>query len=271
MKAATPIGILVATIGVLGGAMMEGTSPMALLNIPAIMIVLIGTLGATIASVGLVEIKKVPKLYMTTFSPPSHDPAAVVRELVSHADRARRDGLLALESEIESIEDEFTRKGLQLVVDGTDPELVREILEAEIDGTAARHKTAAASFEKAGGYAPTMGIIGTVFSLVHVLQNLDQPETLGPMISGAFIATLLGVASANMVFLPMHVRLKGLSEEEQEARSMALEGILAIQAGDNPRIVAEKLISYVPPADRDAARETNKPDLRAVEDAAQAA
>jgi chemotaxis protein MotA len=113
-----------------------------------------------------------------------------------------------------------------------------------------RHAAAVQPFDKAGGYAPTMGIIGTVFGLVHVLSNLDAPETLGPSISAAFIATLVGVASANCIYLPVSSRLKQLSAEELHFRNMTLEGILAIQAGDNPRVVAEKLIAYVPPAQR---------------------
>jgi chemotaxis protein MotA len=128
-----------------------------------------------------------------------------------------------------------------------------------------RHKAGWGVFEKAGGFAPTMGIIGTVMGLVHVLENLSAPETLGPSISGAFIATLIGVGSANVVFLPVANRLKGLSEEELEARTLVVEGILAIQSGDNPRVVAEKLISFVPPAERDAADSGDGPALHAVE------
>ena len=149
-----------------------------------------------------------------------------------------------------TIEDPFTKKGLQLVVDGTDPDLVADILEAENDAMRKRHAAAVQPFEKAGGYAPTMGIIGTVFGLVHVLGNLDKPETLGPSISAAFIATLLGVASANVIYLPIAARLKQLSGEELHARALIVEGILSIQAGDNPRVVQEKLITFVPPAQR---------------------
>ena len=122
---------------------------------------------------------------------------------------------------------------------------MREVLEAEIDGMSARHHAGALPFEKAGGFAPTMGIIGTVMGLVHVLQNLAAPSTLGPAISSAFIATLLGVGSANVMFLPIANRLKALSAEEVELRMLTLDGILAVQAGDNPRVVAEKLDSYV--------------------------
>jgi len=183
-----------------------------------------------------------------------------VVELVGYAESARRDGLLALDEVTASIEDPFTKKGLQLVVDGTDPDLVADILEAENDAMRKRHSAAVQPFDKAGGYAPTMGIIGTVFGLVHVLGNLDQPATLGPMIAAAFIATLLGVASANVVFLPAGARLKQLSQEELHARSLIVEGILSIQAGDNPRVVQEKLITFVPPAlrvDADQAKSAN--------------
>ena len=173
-------------------------------------------------------------------------------QLVALADRARREGLLALDAQLGDIEDPFTRNALQLVVDGTDPEMVHTILEAEIDGMAARQAAGAAPFEKAGGFAPTMGIIGTVLGLVHVLQNLAAPSTLGPSISAAFIATLMGVGSANVVFLPIANRLKAISAEEAELRMMTLEGILSIQAGDNPRLVSEKLMSYVPPLEREA-------------------
>ena len=147
-----------------------------------------------------------------------------------------------------TIEDPFTKKGLQLVVDGTDPDLVADILESENDAMRKRHAAGVQPFDKAGGYAPTMGIIGTVFGLIHVLSNLDKPATLGPSISAAFVATLLGVASANVIYLPISARLKQLSQDELHARSLIVEGILSIQAGDNPRVVQEKLITFVPPA-----------------------
>lgn len=127
---------------------------------------------------------------------------------------------------------------------------MREILEAEIDGMTTRHAAGATAFEKAGGFAPTMGIIGTVMGLVHVLQNLSNPSSLGPAISTAFIATLLGVGAANVIFLPVGARLRALSSAEAELRILTLEGILAVQAGDNPRVVGDKLSSYVAPAER---------------------
>jgi chemotaxis protein MotA len=269
MKAATVIGIVVAILGILGGAMMEGTSPAAFMNIPAILLVFGGTLGVTMASVGMETMKKVPGLYKRAFSAEPPALGAKVGLIVGFAERARRDGLLALESEVDTIDDAFTRKGLQLVVDGTDPDMLREIMETEIDAMSARHKAGASCFKQAGGYAPTMGIVGTVMGLVHVLSNLAHPEMLGPAISSAFIATLFGVGCANVVFLPVAARLQALSEEEVEERTLLLEGIMAIQSGDNPRVVAEKLMSFVPPAQRDEAQNAD-PKLAAVPAAAAA-
>ena len=250
MKAATVIGIVVAAFGILVGGIMSGTSPASFIDIPAFLIVLGGTLGATLASVGMDSFKRVPTLYKLAFSPPELDVTGRVQQLVGFAEQARREGLLALDAQTKEIEDDFTRKGMQLVVDGSDPELVADVLDAEIEGMRARHHEGAMPFEKAGGFAPTMGIIGTVMGLVHVLANLSAPSTLGPAISSAFIATLMGVSSANVVYLPVANRLKSLSKQEVELRNLTLEGILAVQAGDNPRVVAEKLGSFVPPAER---------------------
>jgi chemotaxis protein MotA len=240
----------VAAVGILLSAMMDGTSPAAFMNMPALIIIIAGTAGATMASCGMDGMKKIPALYKLVISAEPVDVQGRVSLLVSLAEQARREGLLALDAQIADIEDEFTKKGLQLVVDGTDPELVRAILEAEIDGMAARHHAGVLPFEKAGGFAPTIGIIGTVMGLVHVLQNLSAPATLGPSISSAFIATLMGVASANVIYLPVANRLKAMSASEVELRTLTLEGILSVQAGDNPRVVADKLTSFVAPAER---------------------
>jgi chemotaxis protein MotA len=248
MKASSVIGVVVGCLGIAMGATMEGSQIMAVLNPSAMLIVLVGTLGATITGTSFDTVKAIPKLYKKAFSPDVLDLNGRVTELVGYAEQARRDGLLALDEQLAGVEDPFTKKGLQLVVDGTDPELVADVLEAENDAMRKRHQAGAQPFEKAGGYAPTMGIIGTVFGLVHVLGNLSQPASLGPSISAAFIATLLGISSANLFYLPIASRLKQLSAEELHFREMTLEGILAIQAGDNPRVVAEKLTAYVPPA-----------------------
>jgi chemotaxis protein MotA len=277
MKASTAIGIAVAIALILMAGMVEGVSPVALINIPAALVVFGGTLGAIFAGVGMARFKLVPKLYKKSFSNEPPDLGAKVTELVVFAERARKDGLLALEEEIENIDDEFMRKGMQLVVDGTDPDLLREILESDVDAMAARHKLGSQVFEKAGGIAPTIGVLGTVISLIHVLGNLSAPETLGPAISGAFLATLYGVGSANLVFLPVCYTLQAMSQAEVASRNLVIEGILAIQAGDNPRVIQQKLLSFVPPAERQAVESgAGKPELKlaaepAAEPAAQAA
>jgi chemotaxis protein MotA len=265
MKAATAIGIGVALGGLVLGMLMEGSSPTALINIPAFLFVVVGTFGATLAGTTMNRMKAAPRLYKLAFSPPELDLPKRVDLMVQYAERARRDGLLALDDQLDQIDDEFTRKGFQLVVDGTDPDLVREILENEIDAMAARHGAAVRPFRKAGGFSPTLGIIGTVLGLIHVLENLSAPETLGPSISAAFIATLFGVGMANIVFLPVANKLDEISEEEIELRSVTLEGVLAVQAGDNPRVVAEKLRAFIPPAERGKERSDSAPQDAAPE------
>jgi chemotaxis protein MotA len=255
MKASTAIGIGLAIVGLLMGALMEGSQIAAFIDPPAILIVFGGTLGATLASTSMESVKRIPSLYKRAMSAEHQDPAGRVEVLVELADKARREGLLALESGVGEIDDEFTRKGLQLVVDGTDPEVILQVLENEIDGASGRAVADRTIFEKAGGFAPTMGILGTVLGLVHVLQNLDQPSTLGPAISGAFIATLYGVGSANVIFLPVAAKLHHIADAETSLRELTIEGLLAIQAGDNPRVVADKLEAFVPPEDRKAAKE----------------
>ena len=259
MKASTAIGIGLACAGLLMGAMMEGSQIGSFIDPAAILIVFGGTLGATLASTSLESIKRIPGLYRRAMSATHHDMSGRVDLLVSLAEKARREGLLALESGVADLDDGFTRKGLQLVVDGTEPELILQVLENEIDGASGRAAADRAIFEKAGGFAPTMGILGTVLGLVHVLQNLDQPATLGPAISGAFIATLYGVASANVVFLPVASKLHHIADAETSLRELTIEGLLAIQAGDNPRVVADKLEAFVPPEERRAVKAAAAP------------
>jgi chemotaxis protein MotA len=255
VKFGTAVGIVISCVGIAMGATMEGTNVAVVLNVPAILIVLVGTFGASIAACGLEIHLKLPQLFKKAIMPDDLDLVGRVNEIVGYAEKARRDGLLALDEAVKEIKDPFTQKGVQLVVDGTDPDLVGAVLEAENDAMRQRHALGRAPFMQAGGYAPTMGIVGTVFGLVNVMNNLNQPSTLGPLIAAAFLATLMGVGSANIVFLPMANRLKELSQAEMHFREMTLEGILGIQAGDNPRVIAEKLMAYVPPAQRPSEEE----------------
>jgi chemotaxis protein MotA len=250
MKFGAIIGIVISCVGVAMGATMEGTNVMVVINVPAILIVLVGTLGATMAACGLPSMIRLPKLYMKCLMPEDLDLVGRVNEIVGYAEKARRDGLLALDEAVKEIKDPFTQKGIQLVVDGTDPDLVAAVLDAENEAMRKRHGFGRAPFMQAGALAPTMGIVGTVFGLVNVMNNLNNPSSLGPLIAAAFLATLIGVGSANVVFLPLANRLKELSEAELHFREMTLEGILGIQAGDNPRVIAEKLMAFVPPSER---------------------
>jgi chemotaxis protein MotA len=252
VKAISAIGIGLAVGAILMSAMMDGTQIPAFINIPAALLVFGGTLGVTMAGTSMEQMKLTPKLYKLAFSPPEYKLRERVALLVNFAEMARKEGLLALDDELQNVDDDFTRKGMQLVVDGTDPELVGTILEIELEAMGARHAKGVEPFEKAGGFGPTLGITGTVMGLIHVLQHLAAPSTLGPAISSAFIATLYGVGSANVIFLPVANKLKFLSSQEQELGWLTIEGILAIQAGDNPRVVESKLMSYVAPAERDA-------------------
>lgn len=238
------IGIFVALGALLLGTLIEGGSPAAYANPSAILIIFGGTFGATIASFSMPQFLTFPKLFALAIKTrPSSAPETRDR-LVAFAERARREGLLALESDVDQVDDPFLRKGLQMVIDGLEPDVVEEILELDTEAMQRRHAGGAALFTAMGGYAPTMGVIGTVMGLVNVLGNLDDPGQLGESIAVAFIATLIGVASANIVWLPIASALKANSAHEVSERRMAITGILAIQAGDNPRIVAQKLDSF---------------------------
>lgn len=270
----TIIGLSVALLCILGAGIVEsgGISILiALLNPPAFMIVMGGTMGTVITSFPLERVKQMPKVIGAAFKTSTNSERDLVNLFVGLAERARREGLLALETEAQGITDHSIQKGVLLVVDGTDPELVREIMEADVASLSERHEGKYAMFEAAGGYAPTMGIIGTVMGLINVLSHLDKPSELGHSIAGAFIATLYGILFANVFFLAIGQRLKQRNKEEVARRQLAVEGVLAVQAGDNPRIVREKLEAFLPLHERgeEAAAATTDADGAPV--AAQAA
>jgi chemotaxis protein MotA len=250
MDIATVIGLLAAIGCVLGSALMEGASIGSLIQIPAAVLVFGGTLGATMASVSLKEMTGLIGVTMKAFLNKPHDPKHVIEELVKLAERARREGLLVLEEAARNLDDPFLKKGLGLAVDGVDPQTLRTILELEVENLAQRHAVGIHIYNSMGGLSPTMGVIGTVIGLVHMLENLSEPGKMGHAIAAAFIATLYGVMVANLAFLPLAGKLKVLSDEEIHGRRMVTEGILSIQAGDNPRVVQEKLNAFLPPKQR---------------------
>jgi chemotaxis protein MotA len=239
------IGLAIAFAGVIGGLYLEGSSIGKYYGPSAAVIVLGGTFGVTIASVGLSTFLELPATFMRAMKYESMDRVRSIKTLVGFAEKARREGLLVLEDDLRSTNDDFLRRGVQLVVDGTDPELVKEILRTEVDSLYEERHQGAKTWEMMGGYSPTLGIVGTVIGLVLVLSNISDPGSLAASIAVAFIATLYGVGSANLVFLPVGAKLQGCGDDEVAGKELLIEGILAIQSGDNPRIVEEKLVAFL--------------------------
>jgi chemotaxis protein MotA len=253
MDLATLLGIGLGIIAILTGNIMEGGSPTALLLIPPMLIVFGGTIGAAVAGGTMDDAKKSVLALKHAFTAKPTPPADLVPVVVTLADKARREGLLALEDALAEVNDPFLERGVSLAVDGTDPEELREIMESEVYAKKLTDKQSAKFYNDMGGYAPTIGIVGTVMGLVHVLENLSQPEKLGHLIAGAFVATLWGVLSANMIWLPIGNRIKRLSDLETGRMELVIEGVMAIQAGSNPRTVAQRLRSLLPESDREPA------------------
>lgn len=253
MDIATPVGIVLALIAVIVSYILEGGSPAVFLAPPAILLVILGTFGVALASNRMSDMGGICKAALGALKPGGGAPrgAATVNELMGYADTARQEGLLALEEKVKTIEDPFLRRGLELVIDGTDSQEVSDALGEEIEAQRERHKVAAKFFADMGAFAPTLGIIGTVLGLVHALENLSDPSKLGHSISAAFLATLWGVISANVAFLPLANKLKRMSTVEVNHRQLLIQGVLAIQAGSSPRAVGERLKSSLPPKERD--------------------
>jgi chemotaxis protein MotA len=243
---ATSIGIVGALGIIVLSNILEGGTPSHLILLPPMLLVFGGTIFATLASGTLGDAKAAVVAAKSAFVGGPKSAGDVVPAVVSLAEKARREGLLSLEDQIKELDDEFLVKGVTMAIDGTDPEEVREILEAEMYAKKKADKQSAKFFADAGAYAPTIGIVGTVMSLVHVLGNLDKPDELGHMIAAAFLATLWGVLSANVMWLPISSKLKRISELEASQMEIVIEGVAAIQAGANPRLIAQKLTSLLP-------------------------
>lgn len=255
MDPATLIGVTLGFVAVFGTQILEGGNPMSIMLFPPLFLIFVGSAGASLASNTMAGAITSMKWLVYAMTAKKTDLDAVVEPLVKMAERARREGLLALEAEMEKVDDPFMRKGLQMAVDGTDPDDLYEILSAEVKAKKASAKIGASFWNDAGGYAPTIGIIGTVVGLVHVLENLSEPDKLGHLIAGAFVATLWGVMTANMMFLPFGKRIVAVATNEAARMELIIDGVLAIQAGSNPRIVATKLRSKMTPPGPTAAKE----------------
>jgi chemotaxis protein MotA len=248
------VGLGVCLLGVFGSAVMHGIQPMFLfMEVGSLMIVVLGSMGATITSFPFEATKNLSKYVKKVMKGDEVVSASqTIDQIVKLTNRARAEGLLALEEEAKGIEDPFFRKGIELAVDGTDPEALQKTLNSEIGAMRERHKVGQSYCMQAGVFAPTFGIIGAVFGLMATMAKLSHPEAVGEGIAGAFVATFWGVFLANGVWLPFSNKLKQFSQAEVAHKQLIVEGIMAIQAGVSPRVVEELLKSHVPPSERQA-------------------
>jgi chemotaxis protein MotA len=247
---ATIIGIVLALGSILGGQVLEGGHPGSIIQLTAFVIVMGGTLGAVCVQNPLSVVLKGFSLLKLGITDPKHDNKGTITTIIDLANVSRKQGLLALEGRLKDIHDPFFRKGVQLIVDGTDPKAVHEILEIDVEFQEEEGLKAAKVWEAAGGYAPTIGIIGAVLGLIHVMENLADPSKLGSGIAVAFVATVYGVGAANLFFLPLASKLKFKLKEEAASRVMIIMGLVGLAQGENPRLLQEKLEGYLPESER---------------------
>jgi chemotaxis protein MotA len=238
-------GIILGIGAILIGQQLEGGHLATLINGPAALIVLGGTTGAALLQTPMPVFVASVRSYKWIFSPPTMVPDEAIEKIIEWSNIARREGLLGLEAASETEEDLFARKGLQLLVDGSEPETIRSILETEVDSKEHFEMQSARVWESMGGYSPTIGIIGAVMGLIHVMGNLSDPSQLGAGIAVAFVATIYGVGAANLILIPSGNKLKAIVAERSRFREMIMEGIISIAEGENPRNIEVKLQGYL--------------------------
>lgn len=239
------IGAVLGLIAIVGGSVLKGAGLSGLWSPAAFVIVIVGTFAAILVQTPLATARRALDILRWVVQPPARDRAATIRKLVEWSTTARRQGLLGLEAEIAAQSDPFLRKGLQMLVDGVPPETIRQMLEIELEAQEKRDIAAAKVFEGMGVYAPTLGIIGAVLGLMAVMKNLADPSKLGHGIAAAFTATIYGIASANLAFLPVASKLKGLIHDQAGEREMIIEGLIAIAQGENPRNIEARLNGFL--------------------------
>lgn len=238
-------GLAISIIAIVGGQFFEGGHVGSLVQPTALLIVLGGTLGAVLLQSPIHVFKRGVLMAKWVWVPPVIEQKRQIEQILNWSQLSRREGLLALENYIPAIKDDFARKGLQLLVDGADPERIRELLEVEINTFEDEWRQSAKIWEAAGGYSPTIGILGAVMGLIHVMENLSDPTKLGAGIAVAFVATIYGVGLANLVYLPIAAKLKYYVMRMVSAREMLIDGLVGIAVGDNPRIIEGRLRGYL--------------------------
>jgi chemotaxis protein MotA len=245
MDLATIIGLLLAFGAILGGQALEGGSIHSILQLTAAIIVLGGTFGACLVQfpmrVAIASLKAVSRVFMD----PKTDYKAIIAEIIRYANKARKEGIISLETEIQKSSDPFLRKALSMAVDGVEPKILRETMEMEISNMEEEAERPIKFWEAAGGYSPTIGILGAVLGLIHVMENLSDPSKLGGGIAVAFVATVYGVGLANLMFLPISGKLKLKAKAEMVAKEIMFTGVISILEGENPRLIEDKLKSFL--------------------------
>ena len=239
------LGIVLGLGAILGGNLLEGGHTGSLFQATAFLIVMGGTMGAVMVQFSLPVFLRAMRIFAWIFVPPNIDLEANIDKIVNWSNISRKEGLLGLEPFVETEESLFVRKGLQLVVDGNEPEAIRNILELEIDASDQVDRHGARVFEAMGGYSPTIGILGAVMGLIHVMNNLADPSKLGEGIAVAFVATIYGVGLANLVFLPVANKLKSVVDAKTQLFELITEGIVAVAEGENPRNIESKLQGFI--------------------------
>jgi chemotaxis protein MotA len=245
MDKATLIGLVLGFAAIIGGQMLEGGSLHSIMQVTAAIIVLGGTFGAVFVSYPFQDVMEGFRGIRKVLKEPTQDPFKMIQQIITYANKARREGILSLEKEIKSIQDPFLAKALTMSVDGIEPHVIREAMEAELEYLNEYGKVSSKVWRAAGGYAPTIGILGAVLGLIHVMENLSDPSKLGAGIAVAFVATVYGVGSANLLFLPMSTKLEVRNRQVMILNEMILEGVVALSTGENPRLIEEKLTSFL--------------------------
>ena len=254
----TILGIFIAIISIVIATVMDGNSFGALIGPSSLLLVVLGSIGVSLSGFQIADVKKVPKGIILSFKGKEPDPGEAIDRLMKFAEIARKEGVLALEAQLEDLDDPFMKVGLQQIVDGVDGDVVRDVLEIELAALDERHNPVINFVKALGSYAPTMGMIGTVVGLINMLGNLSDPAQLGLGMSVALLTTLYGVIFANLVFLPIASKLQRLHDLEVAQKDLVMDGILAVQGGASPRMVVERLEAYINPDQRVGHQERSK-------------
>ncbi|UFT98314.1 flagellar motor stator protein MotA [Radiobacillus kanasensis] len=251
MDLASLIGLLLGLIAVGVGMVFKGVSPEVLINPAALLIIILGTIASVMIAFPMSELKRVPKLLGILFKNQKlSDPIVLIQQFSEWAQLSRKEGLLALEAKTAEVDDEFLKNGLTLAIDGQNADYIRDVLSEEIDAMEERHQAGAAIFTQAGTYAPTLGVLGAVIGLIAALGHMDDQEGLGHAISAAFVATLLGIFTGYVLWHPFANKLKRKSKQEAQLKYMMIEGVLSIMEGESPKVIEQKLASYLPTGER---------------------